>query len=289
MPMSDLVALVLTVAPRQPLTTPGHLGRAAHSLLLRLIAAADPDLAANLHDSDTTKPFTCTTLIGGQRLDQPDARGYHPDEPAWLRFTGLDTAVASHLLRLAEQPPHTIELDGHTFVVHRATVDPDEHPWAGHTSYESLGTPHLLAHRPPNFHIKLEFASPTTFRSQGRSLPVPMPDWVFGSLLDRWNSFSPIQAAEEMRRFAAECVVMSKYRLRTRAIPFKNNVVQMGCVGQADYVCLHRDKYWASMLNMMADYAFYSGVGYQTTKGMGQVRRALPPPARAAQLPAASA
>ncbi len=272
----DLVALVLTVAPPQPVVTPGHLGRAAHSLLLRLIQAEAPDLAQALHSGHTAKPFTCTTLIGGKRQDTADSRQYQPDAPAWLRFTGLNTAVCTHLLRLAQEPPQTIELDGHPFVVQSATVDNAVHPWAGHTSYQGLGSPHLLAHRPPAFRIKLEFASPTTFRSQGRSRPMPMPEWVFGSLLDRWNSFSPIQAAEEMRRFAAECVAMSKFRLRTRAIPLKNKVVQMGCVGRADYVCLHRDNYWASMLNMMADYAFYSGVGYQTTKGLGQVRRALP-------------
>lgn len=270
--MNELTALVITAAPPKPITTAGHLGRAAHALLLRLIGAEDSDLAEALHNSHTTKPFTCTTLIGGQRLNA-DARQYRPEEPAWLRFTGLNGDVSAHLLRLAQDPPSTIDLDGHSFVVQSATLDNELHPWAGQTSYEALGTPHLLAHRPPDFRIKLEFASPTTFRSQGRSRPSPMPDWVFGSLLDRWNSFSPIQAAEEMRRFAAECVVMSKYWLRTRANPLKNNVVQMGCVGRASYICLNRDKYWASMLNMMADFAFYSGVGYQTTAGLGQTRR----------------
>lgn len=272
MPTPDLVALVLTVAPRKMTNTPGHLGRAVHSLLLRLIGAEDTALAEALHDSHTAKPFTCTTLIGGKRLDA-DARQYRPEDPAWLRFTGLTGDVSAHLLRLAENPPSTIDLDGHLFAVQSATLDNTVHPWAGQTSYEELGAPHLLAQRPPDFRIKLEFASPTTFRSQGRSLPVPMPVWVFGSLLDRWNQFSPIQAAAEMRRFAEECVVLSQYSLHTRAVPMKESVVQMGCVGRASYACLNRDKYWVSMLNMMADFAFYSGVGYQTTAGLGQVRR----------------
>lgn len=273
-PEPDLVALVLTLAPAQPTPTPGHLGRAAHALLLRLIAAADPALAAALHHTETAKPFTCTTLVGGTRLPEPDSRLFRPDEPAWLRFTGLDTAVSAHLLRLAQSPPPEVELDGRAFQVQAATVDPAEHGWAGQTSYEELGAPYLLAHRRPDYRLRLEFAAPTTFRSQGRSQPTPLPGWVFGSLLDRWNQFSPIRAAQEMRRFAEECVVLNKYRLRTRAIPFKNQVVQMGCVGWGEYICLNRDRYWASMLNMMADYAFYSGVGYQTTVGLGQVRRA---------------
>lgn len=283
MPAPDLVSLVLTLAPPKPLPAPGHLGRAVHALLLRLIQAEAPALAEAIHNTHTSKPFTCSTLIGGEIQETPAERLYRPAEPAWLRFTGLNEAVAAHLLRLEAAPPDTVELDGHTFIVQSATTDPEAHPWANKTSYEALGTPYLLAHRPPSFRLSLEFASPTTFRSQGRSRPVPMPDWVFGSLLDRWNAFSRIQVAQEMRRFADECVVMSKYRLRTRAIPLKNRVVQMGCVGWADYVCLNRDKYWASMLNLMADYAFYSGVGYQTTVGLGQVqRKQRPKPARAA-------
>jgi CRISPR-associated endoribonuclease Cas6 len=214
MPMIDLAALVLTVAPRKPVTTPGHLGRAAHSLLLRLIGATEPDLAEALHNSHTTKPFTCTTLIGGQRLEDLNTRRYLPDEPAWLRFTGLNTAVTGHLLRLAADPPPTIELDGHTFVVQSATIDPDIHPWAGHTSYEDLGTPHLLAHRPPDFHIKLEFASPTTFRSQGRSLPTPMPEWVFGSLLDRWKRRHAQNGGSQQGVFSFQILIRGSYSCR---------------------------------------------------------------------------
>ncbi|MEZ4642602.1 MAG: CRISPR system precrRNA processing endoribonuclease RAMP protein Cas6 [Chloroflexota bacterium] len=47
----------------------------------------------------------------------------------------------------------------------------------------------------------------------------------------------------------------------------------MGCVGWGDFVALQHDRYWNSVLNLLADFAFYSGVGYQTTVGLGQVRR----------------
>jgi CRISPR-associated endoribonuclease Cas6 len=135
-----------------------------------------------------------------------------------------------------------------------------------------LAEPYLLAKIAPEFRVGLRFVSPTTFRSQEMSQPVPLPAWVFGSLLDRWNAFSPIQLAEDLRRYAAECIALSHYALRTRAIPLKENVVQMGCVGQARYHLLRRDKFWGSVINLLAIYSFYSGVGYQTTIGLGQTR-----------------
>lgn len=274
MPQPDLTALVLSLTPAEPTTTPAHLGRASYALLMRLIAAHDAALARQLHDDDGVKPFTCSTLIGGRRISR-EQRQFQPEKTAWLRFTGLNTAVSAHLQRLAENPPEKVELDGHIFQVTQATLDAEVHPWAGQTSYETLAAPYLLADRQPDYRPKLLFASPTTFRSQGKSQPIPLPDWVFGSLADRWNAFSPVQISPELRRFAAECVVLNHYRLRTKAIPFKENVVQMGCVGQAGYVAVNRDRYWASMLNLLVEFSFFGGVGYQTTMGLGQARRPL--------------
>lgn len=269
---SDLTALVLTLTPSKPATTPAYLGRASYALFMRLIAAHDPELARQLHDNDSLKPFTCSALIGGERLNRENRR-YVPGETAWLRYTGLTPEISEHLMRLADAPPAKVELDGQIFRVEQATVDPAVHQWAGQTSYESLSAPYLLADHRPDYRPKLHFASPTTFRSQDKSQPIPMPDWVFGSLVDRWNAFSPVQIAPELRRFAAECVVLSHYRLRTRAVPFKDNVVQMGCVGRAGYVIVNRDRYWASLVNLLVAYSFYSGVGYQTTIGLGQTRQ----------------
>lgn len=272
--MNDLTALVLILKPSKPTTTPAYLGRASYALLMRLIAAYDAELAKQLHDTDSLKPYTCSALIGGQRINR-SSRQYQPEETAWLRYTGLDETISAHLLRLAEHPPAKVELDGHIFRVEQATLDPEVHSWAGQTNYERLAAPYLLADHQPDYRPKLHFASPTTFHSQGKSQPIPLPDWVFGSLADRWNAFSPVQIGPELRRFATECVVLNQYRLRTRAIPFKENVVQMGCIGQAGYVVVNRDRYWTSLLNLLTAYSFYSGVGYQTTIGLGQTRQPL--------------
>jgi CRISPR-associated endoribonuclease Cas6 len=271
----DLTSLIVTVTPPEPVTTPAHLGRAVYHAWLDYIKADDPALAQALHDSQERKPFTCTALAGGQRAGQ-DSRRYQPDQPAWFRLTGLNLEVSRHLLRLRDDPPARWELDGIPFQVQTVTTDRTEHIWANHTGYEELAAPYLLARRRPDFRLGLEFATPTTFRDREKSWPVPMPMWVFGSLLASWNLFSPVQIPAEVRRFAEECVVLSQYKLETRALPLKAQIPQMGCVGEAVYVILNRDKYWSSMLNLLVEYAFYAGVGYQTTVGMGQTRP-LPP------------
>jgi CRISPR-associated endoribonuclease Cas6 len=116
------------------------------------------------------------------------------------------------------------------------------------------------------------FASPTTFNSRGRTLPLPLPELVFGSLLDRWQAFAPIALHPDMRRFAEEAIVLSRYRLRTRSMPTKDRGMQIGFTGQVTFVARNRDRYWLNVLHLLAAFAFYSGVGYQTGIGLGQVR-----------------
>lgn len=267
----------MTVAPEQPVTTPGFLGRAVYGFFLDYIKETDPDLSAQLHGGRGRKPFTCSTLVGGKWQDT-DARLYTPEEPAWLRLTGLTPPVSAHLQRLAADPPPSLRLDGVPFQVQEATLDGAEHGAAGHTTYEELAAPTLLSGRKRLFRLKLEFVSPTTFRvrspgGKSPSWPVPMPRWVFASLRRCWNDHSPLPVPDEdLEQFVAESVVLSRYRLRTRAVPLKKGIPETGCVGVVHYLLLKKEKYWARLLNLLAAYSFYAGVGYQTTVGLGQTK-----------------
>ncbi|MGB9724346.1 MAG: CRISPR system precrRNA processing endoribonuclease RAMP protein Cas6, partial [Chloroflexia bacterium] len=100
--------------------------------------------------------------------------------------------MSRHLLGLAEHPPEHIELEGTPLAVERVTLDPQEHPWAGRATYEDLAGRYLLSFGAPSPHVELEFASPTTFRSAGRNLPLPLPGPVFGGLVEKWNAFSSV-------------------------------------------------------------------------------------------------
>ncbi len=269
-----LTSLVMTLTTDRSLSFPPHLGRASHAAFLRLIAQSDPALAEHLHAPDQRRPFTCSNLWGLRR----EGRGLAlaPEAPASLRYTGLTAEVSHHLRQWVERPPSHIELEGAALTVQAVTLDPDEHPWAGQITYEALGACHLLPDDAPSARFELEFAAPTAFRSGGRTLPLPLPALVYGGLVDKWNDFAPVSVSDEARRFADECLAVSRYRLSTRAIGGKGDSVQIGFVGRCRYVALNKDRYWLAVMQLLTDYAFYAGVGYRTTAGLGQARRALP-------------
>ncbi len=266
-----LTSLVIKLQATAGATLPATLGRAGQALLLDLIRQRDPGLTETLHQNEGPKPYTVSNLVLGQRQD--GSLRVQAGQEGWLRFTGLDKAISRHLYVLAANPPDSIELTGRRLRVTGATLDPAEHAWAGQISYQELVTQFWANGRANSAAtIGLEFASPTTFKSKGRYVPLPLPELVFGSLLSRWETFAPIDLNLPVRDLAEEAVVLSRYELSTCGLPYKQGGIQIGFTGQVTFSILDHDPHWLKMLHLLAAFAFYSGVGYQTTAGLGQVR-----------------
>jgi CRISPR-associated endoribonuclease Cas6 len=194
-----------------------------------------------------------------------------------VRVTGLAQEVSEGLaqLFLAGSLP-LWELEGCSFAVVRATCDPVEDGWAGKTSYEELAAAVVQGRRRVTSSLTLAFVSPVTFKAgqaDDLHMPLPLPGLVFGSLVDRWNAFSAVQLDAALRQFAEQRVAISHFQLASEMVPQKNHGLRIGGKGEVTYLVLEKEPYWMSVLNLLADFALYSGVGAQSATGMGQVRR----------------
>jgi len=240
--------------------------------VLDRVGRFDAALAEQIHSGEGPKPVTCSSLLGvatGAREVTVQA-----DAPVSVRVTGLTAAVSAGLTAaLLDNPPDVWTLDGHRFVVREVVCDPARHGWSGRTSYEALAAAQLMRADQLDRQVTLEFAAPTAFKSKEMTMPVPLPGLVFGSLVERWNAFSPVVLSPEMRQYGEEVMAISRYRLESRAVEQKNQAVRIGAVGQATYRALAGDRYWLGVMNMLAEFALFGGVGVQTATGMGQVRR----------------
>lgn len=271
-----LISIVITLESETDVTLPGDLGRANYAATLENLNRVDPALARLVHDGDGPKPLTCSGILNGRA--NREGLLIRAGQPYYLRVTGLLPQISQGLAAsLLVDPPPGWELDRHAFRVVAATADPAEHGWAGQSSFESLAAHQMLQAEKPKRRATLEFLSPTAFKSKGMTVPIPTPDLVFGSLVDRWNAFSPVVLSPEVRRFGDEMVAVSRYKLESRAVAQKSagkgGALRIGGVGSVTYTALGGDRYWLGTLQMLADFALFSGVGVQTTTGMGQVRR----------------
>ncbi|MFN8493511.1 MAG: CRISPR system precrRNA processing endoribonuclease RAMP protein Cas6 [Caldilineaceae bacterium] len=267
-----LISIVLTLRSDTDVTLPTQVGRANYAATLAALNRVDPALVTALHDNDGPKPLTCSDVLNAPA--NRDGMVLHANQPYTVRITGLTAPVSGALEQaLLRTPPTTWELDHQGFQVAAVTCDAAANPWTGRTTYETLAATQLLRSDKLPRQATLDFASPTAFKSGGMTVPVPLPNLVFGSLVERWNQFSPITLSPEMRRFGEEMVAISRYRLESRPVGGKQGGLRIGGVGQVTYTAVGGDRYWLGLLNMLADFALYSGVGVQTTTGMGQVRR----------------
>lgn len=265
----SLLSLVLTLRPRRAAELPSALGRAAHAALLAAIGRTRPELAQRLHEEAGPRPFTCSSLLGMR-----PGGAVQPDVTYTLRYTALTAELAALLPALFPPGEAELELDHVPFAVEAVASAAGEHPWAGRTTYEELAARWLLARERPAVQISLHLASPTAFKSGGRVQPFPLPELVFGSLLEKWNAYAPLAFPEETRRFAAECLGVSRFELSTHAAPFKGEGgVKFGAVGTVTYAALNSDRYWLSVLHVLAEFAQFAGVGAGTALGMGQCRQ----------------
>ncbi|MBN1877715.1 MAG: CRISPR system precrRNA processing endoribonuclease RAMP protein Cas6 [Anaerolineae bacterium] len=278
----DLLSLVLTLRPAREAALPPRLGRAAHAIVLARIAARDSALAEVIHAGDGPKPLTCSELIGGRYGE----RAVLPGQGYTLRYTALTAEVSAALSR-AFAVGDTLAFEGVDFCVESLAPDPlnlslldspTSASWAGADDYEDLAARHLLpSDAAPANRWSLAFTSPTAFRAQGRTVPLPLPGLVFGSLANRWNAFAPVALpADGVKRYAEEMVDLSRFSLRSAPGWDRGRGEQrglrVGYIGKVTYSARNRDRYWLSVLGLLTAFACYSGVGVLTTMGMGQAR-----------------
>lgn len=274
-----LIAIKLHLQSGKPTRLPAYVGRANYAATLNRLTAHAPELVQAIHDGDGPKPLTCSSLLNapGNR----DGIAIAPHTDYYVRVTGLETAISRALQdALLDNPPITWNLAGHDFQVTGVTCDEQADPWTGTTTYEALAAHQLTVGDGDSKRVTVRFAAPTAFKSAGMTVPVPLPGLVFGSLVERWNTFSPVVLSPEMRRFGEEMVAISRYRLSSRPVVQKNGALRMGGVGEVTYTALGGDRYWRGVMQMLADFARFSGMGVQTATGMGQCRRVDRKPAK---------
>ena len=256
---------------------------------LNWVKLANPALSLSLHEAATYKPFTVSSLFD---LDEPNPNKLvasnkagdlilHPTKLYWFRITSLETSLSQFLLETLAGPkcPPMPPVLGREFELAYITTDPIKHPWAATETYAHLLS--LVAssqvNRPVSSRatkVKLLFVSPTTFKSNGRSLALPLPLQTFFSLANRWNTFSGHLIEPGFGEWLEENVSISSYELKSESVWLEGSASGpklIGFRGWCEYISFSPDEDYNYVLDLLTRFAFFAGVGYKTTWGFGQV------------------
>jgi CRISPR-associated endoribonuclease Cas6 len=231
-------------------------------------------------------PYTVSTLL--DKVGQPIRPGtvLKKDSPCWLRITAIGDELAEVLLAdLLYDLPKALTLYKMEFKIEGYTLDPSKHPWAGQTSFSDIGQD--VRYVKSARKVRLEFASPTAFRSSGNEISLPLPGQIFRSLWHKWNTYAPepMQIQGKWPAFADACILVNELKdVNTVHWKFAEGTrgTATGFTGTVGFQLSPRSKMpkeWqayndgaAAVMQSLAQFAFYAGVGHHSTVGMGQAR-----------------
>ena len=121
--------------------------------------------------------------------------------------------------------------------------------------------------------VEFRFISPVGFKNSGKQNVLPTPSAVFNSLITKWsNSFGEELIEKYCKDMNLNRIMVDSFDIRTNEFKLKDGLIFRGCVGSITY-CFNEinNENEKRVLSWLSKFAFFSGIGYKTTQGMGQV------------------
>jgi CRISPR-associated endoribonuclease Cas6 len=263
-----------------------YFGRQTQAWFLDLIRRVDAATSEELHRQERFKPYTVSGLlpitIGLNRRDLMSS-----NHQCLLRITFADDALANFFqTRVLTIMPDTVKLWWIEFKIENIYTKPEQNKLAGSDSYQDLEI--KATGQPDSMRTCLHFFSPTKFHSGKTDVPIPQPGSVFNSLCNKWNAYCPSGRQvknEDWFLFASQHIAVTRQRhIKTHHILYNEGARggDTGFTGEVEFTLIPKNDYeqfppeaWqeaGKMMQMFASYAFYTGVGHHTTRGLGQTR-----------------
>ena len=269
-------------------------GRRAQRLFFDVLRKTNRALVDTSHDENSPLVYSISSLI------------YTGDDTYWMRVATTEPRLVIALENICNLAlPRTFHQTGTNKQWTLLAVQRDGHEWAGHAQLN-----HLIDHtwdNPPPPEILLDVHTPTSVRSLGLYRPHPDPVLLFRSLFDRWRhaglsvpQFTPDPALWDIytqyhlslldaKRLALHMIdhkkgesipaftgILHIKRHRHNAALWQtarrnHDRYDTALLEQAERIRARHDDL-ARWVHLLAQLAFYSGVGIKTGWGMGMVR-----------------
>lgn len=237
-----------------------------HSLFLRLIKKSDEQMSKQLHDEQKGKSFTVSSFLG-KELDKPIR--IEKNSSYFIRLTVLDEEVFDTMIAsLLEKNTlkESIRVGNVEYKILEIFFDKEQSKWADHTSEQELFNQQYASNL-----VKLRFYTPTLFKVGDQHCKYPVPEKVFTSLLRKFNKYSKYKIDQQIEEKFKEITVIEK-KTQSRRVTLRDFYLE-GFIGDVTFKIPEQDEQLIKTANILADFAFYAGVGYKTTMGLGQTQK----------------
>jgi len=285
-------------------------GELVHAAWLSWLGSAAPEVGSWLHEGNKRRLFTCSSLqfpFPASRMCEAERGNVHmpltPEKTYTIRITlslgELFPLFHSALMDFntkgsSSRKPPFMQLGKQQFLLEEVVADNDDTSgWTGFTSFDKLAEKARTLKLGRMEPLTLEFASLTTFnRSNTRNRMygphpalLPLPQYVFPGLARRWQELAlpemvGLIQGDRIEQYAMDDgIIIADYNLKPHTVKFTTHW-QQGFVGKCKYLLRGPDEATTEeapltvrqQILLLAQLAFYCGVGYKTSMGMGRAR-----------------
>jgi CRISPR-associated endoribonuclease Cas6 len=272
--MTDLASIVFTLTAAKDTDLPRFPGRVLHGALLRWLQRDHPEFVALLHDENHKRPYTISDVRGNFKISG-DWIKFRQGETLWYRLTGMEAFFIQCVMASIRQQESGPQPDDPRLVPGPAFFAPEQHPYAQLSGFAPIieTVRQQSQRRELRNSVTLRFESPTCFIENKQALPLPVPRYVFGYLANKWQLASPAALPVEDLQHFVESIHLAFARVETQMLDLQK-YKRTGFVGECRFA-LHpaAPENYRQALHLLAELAFFSGVGSHTTMGMGQCQK----------------
>lgn len=120
-------------------------------------------------------------------------------------------------------------------------------------------------------HVKIHFASPTAFKSEGKYIFYPDFRLIYQSLINRYDAFSKNEMIgnEEVLRQLVEYTEVLQYQLKS--VAFHLEGIKIPAFIGTVLLRINGPQALVNLATLLFQYGVYSGVGIKTAMGMGAI------------------
>lgn len=244
----------------------GHL---MHGVCFQLLQDFSPLLSHSLHSMEF-KPFTASMLSMPPKLRPKNSR-WIVEEGALLRWRV--TALQDEVLRafLMVTKGFVLHVGNLALCVEEIVADAELEPRTGVMHEEELIN--ICWQTGEIKTLQMEFLSVTSFRSGNKDFIWPAPDFVFGSLADKWEAIHPngTTFAKEIRDMAGD-LSLENWSGHSQRVYIQHNRGIQGFVGTFKFGLESLSMDWRRYFLLLASFGEFSGIGRLTAQGFGQTR-----------------
>jgi len=267
-----LTSQVITLKSTKDFKVPTSLGFALNALFLELVKKIDYKFSEKIHNISENKPYTVSNLLGGKLYINEGLINISNAETYNWKITGLNDEVSVFLQeKFIPSLPETLKVAGAELKV----IDINNNAMAKTTTYADLYQAHFTTDTNDNSLIELEFLTPTAFKINGLTVPLPIPKAIFTGYINKWNNFCDINLGENETLDQIETyLALKSHFIKTSYGFIKNNAKFTGFVGKVN-LKLRKNcpEHILKIVNMLSEYSLFCGTGARTSLSYGQTIR----------------